>query len=593
MTNRPGHDVKLPTQLQHNTMQFALPSNLQTELLAYDPTLKVLAKEAKSKTTKKAKYPLGNIPHLIPHNVVRETDQQAAIDHINQQSAPDRFQVFTTPVDVATPQARLKVIAILYHYEQVWYAAWLPPKQEADQYVYGHAYAFKNTSAAAKTAPRHIWTSKDKCIVHDIGRGSQLFTYAMNITKDEITFGEEIGWRKYDWRAFNLHGQKSYDIVEQAVVKFEASLREGIPTWDDSRGIFDRLRCKNIFDAVEIPPQMSKHLDVEQGMTVDNLINGAIAFSQAANYVSSTYETLINIKDIITKPAIKKLLQQELDQCTAQYNNPYNTVQKPIRQRFRTFVQLIESIEWVHNIWPDCPLDYYQTYYNELRSIKLYQIRTRSFDSSSNVLIDWLREHMPVASLFTVLRKYLEQQDGRWTDSDVGYSRYGFHELNDTFSMAIRILDHGKELTPPKRWRINEFHDYVQAESWKIQNPNESLRQDLFPEPIRVTRNGETWSFFQPVDTHQLAMWGQAVRNCVGSASHYADDIKKRKHFIVLCMIDGKPTFTIQLVVDMGLMSVKQIAGVANQRLTEEQREAYTEAFREVLQQREKQLSCS
>jgi hypothetical protein len=575
-------------------MQFQLPSNLQTELLAYDPTLKVLAKEAKAKTTKKAKYPLGNIPHLIPHNVVRETDQQAAIDHINQQKAPDRFQIFTTPVDVATPQARLKVIAILYHYEQVWYAAWLPPKQEADQYVYGHAYAFKNTSAVDKTAPRHIWTSKDKCIVHDIGRGSQLFTYAMNITKDEITVGEETGWRTYNWRAFNLHGQKSYEIVQQAVVKFEASLREGIPTWDDSRGIFDRLRCKNIFDAVEIPPQMSKHLDVEQGMTVDNLINGAIAFSQAANYVSSTYETLINIKDIITKPAIKKLLQQELDQCTAKYNNPYNTVQKPIRQRFRTFIQLIESIEWVHNIWPDCPLDYYQTYYNELRSIKLYQIRTRSFDSSSNVLIDWLREHMPVASLFTVLRKYLEQQDDRrWTDSDVGYPRYGFHELNDTFSMAIRILDHGKELTPPKRWRINEFHDYVQAESWKIQNPNESLRQDLFPEPIRVTRNGETWSFFQPVDTHQLAMWGQAVRNCVGSASHYADDIKKRKHFIVLCMIDGKPMFTIQLVVDMGLMSVKQIAGVANQRLTEEQREAYTEAFHEALRLRENQLQSA
>jgi hypothetical protein len=133
----------------------------------------------------------------------------------------------------------------------------------------------------------------------------------------------------------------------------------------------------------------------------------------------------------------------------------------------------------------------------------------------------------------------------------------------------------------------------VQAESWKIQNPNESLRQDLFPEPIRVTRNDQTWSFFQPVDTHQLAMWGQAVRNCVGSASHYADDIKKRKHFIVLCMIDGKPTFTIQLVVDMGLMSVKQIAGVANQRLTDEQKDQYSNAFKLALQQRESQLQSA
>jgi hypothetical protein len=65
-------------------MQFALPSNLQQELLAYDPKLKALVKEQEpKKTTKKAKYPLGNIPHLIPENVVRAALQQDAIDHIN------------------------------------------------------------------------------------------------------------------------------------------------------------------------------------------------------------------------------------------------------------------------------------------------------------------------------------------------------------------------------------------------------------------------------------------------------------------------------------------------------------------------------
>jgi hypothetical protein len=576
-------------------MQFQLPSNLQTELLAYDPTLKVLAKQAKQTTTKKAKYPLGNIPHLIPHNVVRESDQQAAIDEINQQKAPDRYKVFTTPVDVATPQARLKVIAILYHYEQVWYAAWLPSKQQADQYVYGHAYAFKNTSAAAKGTPHHIWNSKDKCIIHDIGRGSQLFTYSMNITRDDIITNDSTGWRSYQWQASNLHCQKGRNIIDRVTNQFEKSLRENIPTWSDSRGIFDRIRCNNIFDAADMPPLMSKFCDQTEGMTVDNLINAATKFNVNDNNgcVSATYSTINRIVHIISKPAIKKLLQSELDRCTTAYNNPDNAERKPITQGFRTFIQVIDSIDWINNIWPDCPLDHYQTYYNELRYIKLSQIRTHSFADASNEFIEWLRQHMPVASLFTMLRKNLEQIDMRWTDSEVGYARTGFHELNDTFSMAIRILGHGKELAPPKRWRINEFHDYVQAESWKIQNPNESLRQDLFPEPIRVTRNGETWSFFQPVDTHQLAMWGQAVRNCVGSASHYADDIKKRKHFIVLCMIDGKPTFTIQLVVDMGLMSVKQISGVANQRLTEEQREAYTEAFRQVLQEREKQLAAN
>jgi len=561
-------------------MQFQLPSNLQTELLAYDPKLKVLAKQAKTTPTKKAKYPLGNIPHLIPHNVVRESDQQAAIDHINQQSAPDRYRIFTTPVDVATPQARLKVIAILYHYEQVWYAAWLPPKKEADQYVYGHAYAFKNTAAAAKTAPHHIWTSKDKCIEHEGGRGVQTFTYSMNITKDDIVNSQDRNLNQ--WRSSNLYCQKGHQINDHAVIPFEQSLRENIPLWEDSRGIFDRLRCKNIFDAAEIPDLIKKHLDVEQGLTVDNIIKAAEEF----NYESHTmYAMITSVKHIITKPAIRKVLQAELDKATQHYNNSNNTHRAPIRQAFNTFAHIVNSIYWIFMIWGDCPVDYYQTYMEELKYIHLNRIRT-----CGHVLV-WLCEHMPVASMFTMLRKHLdEHRSDRWIDSDVGYSRQNFYELNDTLSMLGRILKSGKTLEPPKRWRITDFHDYVQAESWKVQNPNESLRQDLFPEPIRVTRNDQTWSFFQPVDTHQLAMWGQAVRNCVGSASHYADDIKKRKHFIVLCMIDGKPTFTIQLVVDMGLMSVKQITGVSNQRLTEDQREAYTEAFREVLQQREKQL---
>jgi len=611
-------------------MQFQLPSNLQTELLAYDPTLKVLAQQAKPKTTKKAKYPLGNIPHLIPHNVVRESDQQAAIDHINQQKAPDRYRVFTTPVDVATPQARLKVIAILYQYEQVWYAAWLPPKQQANEYVYGHAYAFKNTAAAAKTAPHHIWNNKDKCIVHEGGRGVQTFTYSMNITKEDITSKDDSGWRAYQWQAVNLYCQKGYQIRDNVTNAFEKSLRENIPTWEDSRGLFDRIRCKNIFDAIELPKQMSEFIDPKHGFTVDALVAAAEEFNVRATMTSSTYCALTSIAHIITKPAIKKLLQIHLDECTRTYNDPDNNHQKPIRQAWSTFLQVINAIDWINNIWPDCPLDYYQTYYNELLSIKLHQVRVRSIDANETILIDWLREHMPVASLFKIMCKYVEEQDSRtlWIDSDVGYARHGFHELNDTFSMAIRILKHRGELAPPKRWRINEFHDYVQAESWKIQNPNESLPQDLFPEPIKVSleldhtvyatpENPQTYSldtrlnygrpikefisghvvtnvinytFFQPVDTHQLAMWGQAVRNCVGSASHYASDIKKRKHFIVLCMIDGKPTFTIQLVVDRGLMSVKQIAGVANQRLTDVQKEQYSNAFKLALREREFQL---
>ena len=102
-------------------MYFQLPSNLQQELLAYDPKLKALVKEQEpKKTTKKAKYPLGNIPHLIPENVVRAGYQQDAIDRINASGVSERYHRFTKVVDIATPLARTITIAVLYHFEQCW-----------------------------------------------------------------------------------------------------------------------------------------------------------------------------------------------------------------------------------------------------------------------------------------------------------------------------------------------------------------------------------------------------------------------------------------------------------------------------------------
>jgi hypothetical protein len=51
--------------------------------------------------------------------------------------------------------------------------------------------------------------------------------------------------------------------------------------------------------------------------------------------------------------------------------------------------------------------------------------------------------------------------------------------------------------------------------------------------PIKVQHNDQQWTFIQPIDTHQLAAWGQAVRNCVGNATNYAEGVRKKQHFIV------------------------------------------------------------
>jgi hypothetical protein len=572
-------------------MQFHLPSNLQQELLAYDPKLKALAKQQEGKKpTKKAKYPLGKIPYLIPEDVVRFSYQDDAIERINASAAPNRYHRFTKVVDVATPQARTITTAIIYHFEQCWYAAWLPPKGQEDNYVYGYAYGFKDTAAAAKVLPREIWTSKEKCTQHELGRGSIAYTYSACITKEMIVAGDD----KRNWRVAGVasYYQKGREI-HACVNQFESQLMTTIPTWTDCRSMFDRIKCKSILDALEFPSALTNVIEDRSTfqLTVDDMVSLANTWLSKNNYTSTTYLSIEKIQHIITTPFIKKQLQLMLDKSVAQYNNPDNEHRKYIKYGYKEFEQTTNSIYMIHQIWPDCPVDYYRTYFEELRVTNLNHLRT------TTKLVEWLREHMPVSSFFNMMRKYVEQskkEDKRMsTFSDHEYFIYAWFEMNDTFSMMARIFQDDKQIEAPKRWRMPDFHDYVQAEAWKVTNRKESLHQDLFPAPIKVNVDGSDWTFFQPVDTHQLAQWGQAVRNCVGSAGRYADDIKKRKHFIVLCMIDSKPTFTIQLDVSMGVMNVIQIAGVANQRLSVDQHEQYSTAFKQALQSRESELSSN
>ncbi len=559
-------------------MHFVLPSNLQQELLAYDPKLKALVKEQEpKKTTKKAKYPLGNIPHLIPVDIVRAAVQQDAIDRINASPVADRYHRFTKVVDVATPEARVITTAIIYHFEQCWYAAWLPNKGD-DSYLYGYAFAYKDTQQAAKQIPNHIYRIKETCTPHNVGRGALIYTYSKTITKQDIIDGNDAR----NWRAMGVasYYQKSRDM-STAINTFEQTLMERIPTWKDSRSMFERIKCNNILDALEFPTALTRSVVDKStfNLTVDSMVD-------------LVYLSLTSIAHIITSPSIKKQLQPMFDASIAEYNNPDNQQRKSIKYGYKEFEQTTNSIYFINRIWPDCPLDHYRTYFADLRQVNLNQLRT------NDELIVWLREHMSVTSFLNMMRKYSEKSNEEKSastrsliHSDYNYFVHSWYEMNDTFSMIMRILEAGKTLEPPKRWRMPDFHDYVQAEAWKIQNKKESLHQDLFPAPVHVEMNGYSWTFLQPINTHQLAQWGQAVRNCVGSASQYAEDIKKRKHFIVLCMIDGKPTFTIQLDVSMGVMNVKQISGVANQRLNNEQREEYALAFKQALQSREKQLS--
>jgi len=309
-------------------------------------------------------------------------------------------------------------------------------------------------------------------------------------------------------------------------------------------------------------------------------------------YGEDSNKSFAVMQEKLSKPWFKRYINEQCQLIINTFNDPATKSKKEISTIHKKLIHTLACILDILDIYPDCPMDYLQTgiQTNMFLSIgRIYPINYYRTDSLAKV---WLATNLPVTSLFNMLNKYIEDEkpSNKYKDNQLDCYMVTFYSFRDTMDMINNVLITGKELTPPRRWRYTEFHDHVQAEAWKIKNPNVKLPQDLFPIPVKVKLDDETWTFIQPIDTHQLAQWGQAVRNCVGASSTYANAVKAKKQFIVLCMIDNKPVFTIQLKVSNGIMHVEQIAGPSNKSLTSIEREKYQGIFQEALQIREKAL---
>lgn len=568
-------------------MEFQLPQNLQVQLLPYDPTLKKLAKSEKSSTSRKSKYPIGNVNDLIPDHIVAPHQLQAAVDTINTSEAPHRHHLFKRFEKLGEDP---KVFAILYHYQGLWVAAWLPRKE--DNYLYGYSIAHKDTD---KLNHDHSYMYGQLPDLGDTytpvkyGRSSYRVTSQL-VTIEMIDKSSTAGkmWRPVTIRAYGTRSQHIY----QAINQFEDQLFSGIPQWeDDYRHSWSRLSAKK--NSLQDIIFESRLVFIKDGLKLED--NQTCEFTPETILEHCSIFSGLDLNDeakaILNKPFFKKWTQEQFDRIIDRFNDPLTDTKTAIRAPYRQIGQIYSWINKILCIWPDTPIDYFQS------NIKTFLTIDCSLRTTDRVR-DWVREHMPVSSMFQILSKFTEEAHERYTTFHRSYEystrdesvRVNFSDLRDTFELIDTVLRAGNELKPPKRWRITEFHDHVQAEAWKVTHENITLPQDLFPSPIKVTLNDTRWTFFQPHDLHQLSSWGQAVRNCVGSAANYADGVKKKQHFIVLAMLDNQPRFTIQLKVDMGRMSVTQIAGLHNSRLSSEETESYTKAFGVALRQREEEL---
>jgi hypothetical protein len=573
-------------------MEFRLPENLHHELLAYDPALKAMAKVKANaiKTTsasKKSKYPIGNINDLIPTNIVSAAKMQGAVDDINGQNAPNKYTAFNRRVvetNYLNTYERNELKAILYYYESTWIAAWLP--NEDEDYLYGFSYAISKTKADRKQFTKFNFNNAALDVeltdmtLKKYGR-VEYYTYTKKVTANKVQCGNGYHWNPLGVKTYT---EKGKHIKENCINLFYNQLKKSIPTWQDELQLFARVdKTRNnmhylFAQYISFFPSIR-----EAAIDPDWLPN-------AANLTPYIQKKLNVPADILNKPFVQKELQAACNKAIETFQNP-NTIKfsESARPMLR-FVHYMYGIKWLHAIWQDTPIDYYQTYKDALSCLDYNNWRmTYVMEQCSYAPVrEWLRQHMPILSILLILDKYYKEE----YEPHIG-TKYNEHDtilcypLADTFAMLSNIFEANKTIDPPKRWRITEFHDHVQEEAWKIKNPKMELPQDLFPTPIKVKHKEQTWTFFQPMDTHELSNWGQAVRNCVGNGG-YAEDVKKHKQFIVLCMIDGKPKFTIQLKLHNGLMSVQQIKNVGNKSLSSQEEAEYSETFKQALQLRSK-----
>lgn len=569
-------------------MEFRLPEKLHHQLLAYDPTLKALAKkkaipDEPAAPRKKSKYTIGNINDLIPIDIVPAAEMQRAVDYINSREAAYKYFVFNerlSEVNDGVTRTWNQLKAILYYYKSMWIAAWLPNKNE--NYLYGFSYAISKTKANRTGLTKiHIGhpdlnISLDSMTVKKYGR-VEYYTYTKKITLDEVRCSNNYHWNPLDavvWK------EKSKHIKENCINPFYKQIKLTVPIWEDQSNLFARVdKTRNNLHylfatlATFFPGVASVDIDPNWRPS-------------AANLTPHIKNRLHVPEDVLNKPFIQKELQAVCNKVIQIFQDPHTFKFTKALDPMHRFVHYMHGIVWLHTIWPNTPIDYYQTYKDALSCLDYSHWRMHYvMDHSSWELVrKWIRDHMPVSSIVLILDKYYKEDyvpyiGGRYGEKDTLLC----YPLTDTFAMLSNILTSDRTIAPPKRWRLTEFHDYVQDEAWKVKNDKVDLPQDLFPKPIKVQYLDQSWIFFQPTDTHQLANWGQAVRNCVGSSNTYSEAVKKRKEFIVLCMIEGKPVFTIQLSLNQGMLSVKQIKGVSNKVLTSQEESDYAEAFKQAL----------
>ena len=210
-------------------MQFQVPANLQAEIINYDPDAKAkqqAIKKASATPGAKPRVPLGMPVDMIPADIVPPDRVKQAMESINQRPAAERYVQF---------MRENKVYAIIYYYEKSWYAAWLPPVDQADKYIYGYSYAFKNLDSVRSSVPQSLRYFEHKDIIK-YGRANFVVKKFV-VTKQDILKAKKPATEAYanydnlyNWNipkvgSYTVKGREIYKCINE----FKNSVSSTIP----------------------------------------------------------------------------------------------------------------------------------------------------------------------------------------------------------------------------------------------------------------------------------------------------------------------------------------------------------------------------
>ena len=579
-------------------MEFQLPQNLLKQVVAYDPVLKPIYQkiEQANKPGRASSGPrlsLGVIDCLVPTDLVAAAVQLQITTDMNAADATQRAII---------DENDKVVFAIVYHLSN-WYCWWHlkpsyllanPDVAKLHNYVYGFSTAFKNTAASLdkhdttdftlgwREEPKagHAHTThafSDYCVRSEVKTAkSKSILKTMRVTEDMVLAGCTLIPLREKMNSYS----RSMQWKRKITYDWFDSLKNTISTWKDEP-LFDRIReagdvRKCVFGVDSVKG------DKAEISFIDLLIEKSL-------WSRTNLELNDKVREILNTPYFRKLANKAFDTTLAIYSDTDTEKRSAVQRPYRLFSHNTAILSSFLSIYDNATLDHCQQLWAIAPHIQ--DIRVPAFDGVKT----WLRENMPVASYLQIIAKKIEEDpdlhNERYFDFRTGAKFVSLFDLNDSIAMLDQLhkAQHHYDgsqplkLDRPSRWRITEFHDYLAAECFKISTPNEKLPQDFFPEPVRIEKDGQKWSFFQPCDVHQLGSWGKAVRNCVGSADSYRKGIKSKTHFIFLVMLDNQPRYTVQAKLRNGTLTVEQIADVCNKSLSTDQKELYSEVFAQAI----------